>query len=160
MAGIPTVSELAQAAMKTFADNIADARTARDWTQQFAASNAGIGRNSYWLIEQGALTVAFGSYWAVLHSMGLAATADMDAIPAKIKEARIEQGLSMQEASMRAGISRSTYHNIEKGAHTVAFGNFLSVLDVFGLALIVRDLAAPHLDEEGRSLRRVKGRHK
>jgi transcriptional regulator with XRE-family HTH domain len=50
-----------------------------------------------------------------------------------IKLARLRRKLSTEQVADRAGISRSTLWQIEKGAPSVAIGTYLQVLFVFGL---------------------------
>jgi transcriptional regulator with XRE-family HTH domain len=50
-----------------------------------------------------------------------------------IKLARLRRKLSAEQVAERAGISRSTLWQIEKGAPSVAIGTYLQVLFVFGL---------------------------
>lgn len=50
-----------------------------------------------------------------------------------IKLARLRRKLSAEQVAERAGISRSTLWQIEKGAPSVAIGIYLQVLFVFGL---------------------------
>lgn len=77
-----------------------------------------------------------------------------------LAQARDARGWSQDEAATRALMSRTTYRAIELGSSSVAIGHYLSVLDLFGMVGAVKDLAAAHLDEEGRRLRVIKGRHK
>ena len=50
-----------------------------------------------------------------------------------IKLARLRRKLSTEQVSERAGISRSTLWQIEKGTPSVAMGAYLQVLFVMGL---------------------------
>ena len=50
-----------------------------------------------------------------------------------IKLARLRRKLSAAQVAERAGISRSTLWQIEKGAASVAIGTYLQVLFVLGL---------------------------
>ncbi len=50
-----------------------------------------------------------------------------------IKLARLRRKLSTEQVSERAGISRSTLWQIEKGMPSVAIGSYLQVLFVFNL---------------------------
>lgn len=50
-----------------------------------------------------------------------------------IKLARLRRKLSAEQVSERAGISRSTLWQIEKGMPSVAIGSYLQVLFIFGL---------------------------
>ena len=50
-----------------------------------------------------------------------------------IKLARLRRKLSTEQVCERAGISRSTLWQIEKGTPSVAIGSYLHVLFIFGL---------------------------
>jgi transcriptional regulator with XRE-family HTH domain len=50
-----------------------------------------------------------------------------------IKLARLRRKLSTEQVSERAGISRSTLWQIEKGTPSVAIGSYLLVMFIFGL---------------------------
>ena len=50
-----------------------------------------------------------------------------------IKLARLRRKLSAEQVSERAGISRSTLWQIEKGTPSVAIGSYFQVLFIFGL---------------------------
>lgn len=50
-----------------------------------------------------------------------------------IKLARLRRKLNTEQVAERAGISRSTLWQIEKGMPSVAIGSYLQVLFVFGL---------------------------
>lgn len=67
-----------------------------------------------------------------------------------IKLARLRRKLSTEQISERAGISRSTLWQIEKGAPTVAMGAYFQVLFVLGLEKDFLKLGAD--DELGRKL--------
>ena len=69
----------------------------------------------------------------------------------QIKYARLRRKLSVELVAERAGISRTTLWNIEKGASSVAIGAYAAVLHALndmdkGLLLIAKD------DELGRKL--------
>ena len=69
----------------------------------------------------------------------------------KIKYARLRRKLSVELVAERAGISRTTLWNIEKGASSVAIGAYAAVLHALNdmdkdLLLIAKD------DELGRKL--------
>lgn len=51
----------------------------------------------------------------------------------QIRLARLRRGLSEEIVAERAGISRATLCSIEKGAPTVSFGSYASVLVALGL---------------------------
>ena len=67
-----------------------------------------------------------------------------------IKLARLRRGLSGELVAERAGISRATLVNVEKGLPSVAMGIYISVLNALGLEkdilLVAKD------DELGRKL--------
>lgn len=67
-----------------------------------------------------------------------------------IKLARLRRGLSSELVAERAGISRATLVNVEKGLPSVAMGIYISVLNALGLEkdilLVAKD------DELGRKL--------
>ena len=58
-----------------------------------------------------------------------------------IKLARLRRNLTMEQVSERAGISRSTLWQIEKGTPSVSFGVYAQVLFVLGLEKDVLQLA-------------------
>ena len=67
-----------------------------------------------------------------------------------IRLARLRRRLSSQQLAERAGISRSTMINIEKGHPGVSMGYFLNVLQVLGLENDLRLVARD--DELGRKI--------
>ncbi len=71
-----------------------------------------------------------------------------------IKLARLRRGLSSELIAERAGISRATLVNVEKGSPSVAMGIYMSVLNSLGLEkdmlLVAKD------DELGRKLQDLK----
>ena len=67
-----------------------------------------------------------------------------------IKLARLRRKLSAEQLSERAGISRSTLWQIEKGSPNVSMGYYMQVLFVLGLEKNISKLAAD--DELGRKL--------
>lgn len=67
-----------------------------------------------------------------------------------IKLARLRRKLSMEQVAERAGITRTTLWNIERGASKVAIGSYVQVLFVLGMAEDLLKLAAE--DELGRRL--------
>ncbi|WP_208645679.1 helix-turn-helix domain-containing protein [Mucilaginibacter endophyticus] len=67
-----------------------------------------------------------------------------------IKLARLRRKLSTTQISQRAGISRATLWQIEKGTPTVAMGAYFQVLFVMGLEKDFLKLGAD--DELGRKL--------
>ena len=70
-----------------------------------------------------------------------------------LKLARLRRNLSMEQISERAGISRSTLWQVEKGKPTVSMGTYLQVLVVLGLERDLLKLGAD--DELGRKLQDV-----
>ena len=50
-----------------------------------------------------------------------------------IKLARLRRKLSMKQVAERAGISRTTLYEIERGKPNVSLGNYVQVLFVIGL---------------------------
>ena len=67
-----------------------------------------------------------------------------------IKLARLRRKLSAEQVAERAGISRSTLWQIEKGTPSVAMGAYLQVLFVLGLEKNMLNLASD--DTLGRKL--------
>ena len=60
-------------------------------------------------------------------------TAILEKLGEDIKLARLRRKLSMEQISQRAGISRSTLWQIEKGKPNVSMGHYAQVLFVLGL---------------------------
>ncbi len=58
-----------------------------------------------------------------------------------IKLARLRRNLTMEQVSERAGISRSTLWQVEKGQSSVSFGVYAQVLFVLGLEKDILKLA-------------------
>lgn len=67
-----------------------------------------------------------------------------------LRLARLRRRLSAQQVADRAGISRSTMQNLEKGSSGVSVGNLLQVLVILGLEKEFADLASN--DRLGRKL--------
>lgn len=71
-----------------------------------------------------------------------------------IKLARLRRGLSSELVAERAGISRATLVNVEKGSSSVSMGIYMAVLNALGLEkdmlLVAKD------DELGRKLQDLK----
>ncbi|GHU76076.1 transcriptional regulator [Bacteroidia bacterium] len=67
-----------------------------------------------------------------------------------IKLARLRRNLTMEQIAERAGISRSTLWQVEKGVPTVSFGVYAQVLFVLGLEKDILQLAGD--DMLGRKL--------
>ncbi len=57
----------------------------------------------------------------------------LDQLGEDIKLARLRRKLNTEQVAERAGISRSTLWQIEKGMPSVAIGSYLQVLFIFGL---------------------------
>ena len=68
----------------------------------------------------------------------------------KLKLARLRRKLSSEQVSERAGITRSTLINVEKGSATTSIGIYLQVMVVLGLYEDFTKLASD--DELGRKL--------
>lgn len=71
----------------------------------------------------------------------------------QIKLARLRRKISAEQVAERAGISRSTLWQIEKGIPTVAMGAYFQVLFVMGLEQDILKLAGD--DELGRKLQDI-----
>ena len=67
-----------------------------------------------------------------------------------IKLARLRRKLSTKQVGERAGISRTTLYEIERGKPNVSIGNYTKVLSVLGLANDLLNVAKD--DELGRKL--------
>ena len=74
----------------------------------------------------------------------------LDDLGENIKLARLRRKLNTTQVSERAGISRATLWQIEKGTPTVAMGAYFQVLFVLGLEKDFLKLGAD--DELGRKL--------
>ncbi len=68
----------------------------------------------------------------------------------RLKLARLRRKLSSEQVSERAGITRSTLINVEKGSPTTSIGIYLQVMVVLGLYEDFTKLASD--DELGRKL--------
>lgn len=62
-----------------------------------------------------------------------------------IKLARLRRDLTMEQVAERAGISRSTLWQVEKGLPSVSFGVYAQVLFVLGLEKDILKLAGDDL---------------
>jgi len=71
-----------------------------------------------------------------------------------IKLARLRRKLSTTQVAERAGISRSTLYEIERGKPNVSIGKYAQVLAVFGLENDIVDVGKD--DELGRKLQDAK----
>jgi transcriptional regulator with XRE-family HTH domain len=74
----------------------------------------------------------------------------LESVGEQLRLARLRRKLSSAQIAERAGISRKTVYNIEKGNPTVAMGAYLQVLFVLGLEKDITTLAAA--DPLGRKL--------
>lgn len=74
----------------------------------------------------------------------------LSGLGAYLRLARLRRRLSAQQVADRAGISRSTMQNLEKGSSSVSVGNLLQVLVVLGLEKEFAELASD--DRLGRKL--------
>lgn len=71
---------------------------------------------------------------------------------ARIRIARQRRKLRLEDMAEKTGLSRSTVEAVERGAPTTAFGAYLTVLTVLGLARELDLLADPGLDRDGLAL--------
>ena len=60
---------------------------------------------------------------------------------ANIKLARLRRKLTTEQVAERAGISRSTLWQVEKGLPSVSLGTYAQVLFVFGLEKDLKEIA-------------------
>ena len=74
----------------------------------------------------------------------------LDTLGENIRLARLRRKLSVAQVAERAGISRATLWQIERGKPTVAMGAYFQVLFVMGLEADFLKLAAD--DELGRKI--------
>ena len=59
---------------------------------------------------------------------------EMESLGQRLRDARLRRHFSMETVCVRAGISRPTLYKVEKGISSVAFGAYVEVLRVLGLA--------------------------
>ncbi|MDB6000016.1 MAG: hypothetical protein JWP52_1715 [Rhizobacter sp.] len=71
---------------------------------------------------------------------------------ARIRIARQRRKLRLEDMAEKTGLSRSTVEAVERGAPTTAFGAYLTVLTVLGLARELDLIADPGLDRDGLAL--------
>ena len=71
-----------------------------------------------------------------------------------IRFARLRRKLSTQQVSERAGISRRTLYEIERGSSKVSIGNYARVLSVLGLETDLLNIGKD--DQLGRKLQDAK----
>jgi transcriptional regulator with XRE-family HTH domain len=80
--------------MAEFGENIKLARLRRKLTGEQICERAGIGRNTLWMIEKGAPSVAMGAYAQVLFTLGLEndllKLASDDALGRRLQDAGLE----------------------------------------------------------------------
>jgi transcriptional regulator with XRE-family HTH domain len=84
-----------------------------------------------------------------LDSVALRQAADLGS---RIRVARQRRRLRLEDVAEKTGLSRSTVEAVERGALTTAFGAYLSVLTVLGLARELDLIADPGLDRDGLAL--------
>ena len=65
----------------------------------------------------------------------------LEEVGENIKLARLRRNLTMEQVAERAGISRSTLWQVEKGLPSVSFGVYTQVLFVLGLEKDILKLA-------------------
>jgi transcriptional regulator with XRE-family HTH domain len=66
--------------------------------------------------------------------MSPASMKEMDTLGRRLKDARLRRRFPMETVCARADISRPTLYKVENGDPTVAFGIYVNVLRVLGLA--------------------------
>jgi transcriptional regulator with XRE-family HTH domain len=74
----------------------------------------------------------------------------LEGLGENIRMARLRRRMSAEQLAMRAGMSRRTLYQIEKGSPTVAMGNYLQALFILGLEKDMAQVAAA--DPLGRKL--------
>lgn len=85
---------------------------------------------------------------------------DLSILATNIAEARKIRGFSQKDMAERCLMAFSTYQAIEHASPTVSIGAILSVLDILDMSDGLRNVAAPHLDPTGSSIRAEKRRRK
>ncbi|MAO40334.1 MAG: hypothetical protein CMK70_08950 [Pseudohongiella sp.] len=88
-----------------------------------------------------------------LAAISVDALEDYQTLAFNIQEARKSRGFSQREMAERCLMSLATYQAIEQASTTVSMGAILAVLDTLELTAALREVAAPHLDVDGRRLR-------
>ncbi len=86
------------------------------------------------------------------HLVSQSVPVTLQALGARLREARIRRKLRQSDVAQKLGFSRSTINAVEHGSMTTAIGAYLAVLWVYGLDREVSLLADPGLDREGLSL--------
>lgn len=76
-----------------------------------------------------------------------------------IAEARKARGLTQREMAGRCLMALSTYQAVERGSPEVSLGAVAAVLDLLEMTDGLQELAAPHLDTIGVSVRASKRRY-
>ena len=76
-----------------------------------------------------------------------------------IAEARKARGLSQREMAQRCLMALSTYQAIERGSPEVSIGAVTAALDLLDMTDGLQELAAPHHDPVGVSVRAGKRRY-
>lgn len=74
----------------------------------------------------------------------------LEGLGENIRLARLRRRMSAEQLAMRAGMSRKTLYQIEKGSPTVAMGNYLQTLFILGMEKDMAQVAAA--DPLGRKL--------
>ena len=74
----------------------------------------------------------------------------LEGLGENIRLARLRRRMSAEQLALRAGMTRKTLYQIEKGSPTVAMGNYLQTLFVLGLEKDMAQVAAA--DPLGRTL--------
>lgn len=73
-----------------------------------------------------------------------------------IRTARLRRNMSQEMLARRMGVSRFVVADIERGKPTTGVVGYMGALWVLGLLPHMRNVADPDLDEEGKSLERVR----
>jgi transcriptional regulator with XRE-family HTH domain len=76
--------------------------------------------------------------------LGDALTARLQTLGEHIRAHRKQQNVSAGVAAEAAGMSRVTFHRIERGEPSVTMGAYLSAIDAVGLQLDLRDPREPN----------------
>ncbi|MCY3818652.1 MAG: helix-turn-helix domain-containing protein [Gammaproteobacteria bacterium] len=83
-------------------------------------------------------------------------TEALDRLGRNIRTARLRRNMPQETLARRMGVSRFVVADIERGKPTTGIAGYLGALWVLGLLPQMRDVAAPDLDEEGKSLERLR----
>lgn len=76
----------------------------------------------------------------------------LEALGADVSTARRRRRWTMEHAATRAGLTRSTWARIERGAPEVSLGVLARALDAMGLLPLLASAADPGLDRAGLEL--------